>query len=241
MSVFDLKFNSLLCSLDEETRLRQSLSEQLATSLTASAAVQHEVDELRLTLKTSEDRVLVLQAELAKASNSNAALRDDVAAAALKIANLESELFNLRAAVSEKLPLADRVLQLENDARASALSIQEAKAAHDAALSSFSQSTMNFETQIASLTAEKAVLLQTLQSVQSEAEERYNQTFKTKEEYILQVEAAESALEQARQQLLQLQLTCNDLRSRVEATKQSESHQAVALLETTRKQVFQLL
>lgn len=146
------------------------------------------------------------------------------------MAELDNELLNLRVAVAEKLPLADRVLQLEKDAKVSVLLIEEAKNAHDEALA-----------QVVSLTAEKQVLLETLQLVQSEAEDRYNRTFKTKEEYISQVEAAESALEQTRQQLLQLQMTCNDMRSRIEEAKQNEPQHLAAVRETLQKQVRQIL
>jgi thiol:disulfide interchange protein len=171
-----------------------------------------------------------LQAELSKALDSNSVLQANAAASSLKIAELDNELINLRVAVAEKLPLADRVLQLEKDAKVSALLIEEAKNAHEEALA-----------QVVSLTAEKKVSLETLQLVQSEAEDRYNRTFKTKEEYISQVEAAESALEQTRQQLLQLQMTCNDMRSRIEEAKQNESQHMAAIRETAQKQVRHIL
>jgi hypothetical protein len=130
--------------------------------------------------------------------------------------------------------------------------MQEEKAAHDADLSSFAKVTTNLEAQVASLTSEKMVLLQTLeqeaqkatlslQSAKDEADDRYNRTFKTKEEYIVQVEAAESALEQTRQQMLQLQMTCNDMRSRIEEAKQNEPQRTLAALGTARKQVYQFL
>ena len=112
----------------------------------------------------------------------------------------------------------------------SALLIEKAKNAHEEALA-----------QVVSLTAEKKVSLESLQLVQSEAEDRYNRTFKTKEEYISQVEAAESALEQTRQQLLQLQMTCNDMRSRIEEAKQNESQHMAAIRETAQKQVRHIL
>jgi thiol:disulfide interchange protein len=219
-----------LYSLDEETRQRQTLCDQLSTSTSAHAASLLELEELRLSLKASEDKGLCLQAELSKALDSNSVLQANAAASSLKIAELDNELLNLRVAVAEKLPLADRVLQLEKDAKVSALLIEEAKNAHEEALA-----------QVVSLTAEKKVSLETLQLVQSEAEDRYNRTFKTKEEYISQVEAAESALEQTRQQLLQLQMTCNDMRSRIEEAKQNESQHMAAIRETAQKQVRHIL
>jgi hypothetical protein len=250
-------------SLDEETRLRLSLNDQLTTSLSATAALQRELDDLRLALKTSENKGIFLQAELTKSLDANSNAQADLAASAAKQAALESELLQLRAAVADKLPLADRVLQMEKESAAlvlsmqeekaaHVLSMQEEKAAHDADLSSFAKVTTNLEAQVASLTSEKMVLLQTLeqeaqkatlslQSAKDEADDRYNRTFKTKEEYIVQVEAAESALEQTRQQMLQLQMTCNDMRSRIEEAKQNEPQRTLAALGTARKQVYQFL
>lgn len=239
-------------SLDEETRLRSSLNDQLTTSLSATAALQRELDDLRLALKTSENKEKNLQAELTKSLDANSNAQADLAASAAKQAALESELLQLRAAVADKLPLADRVLQMEKESAALVLSMQEEKAAHDADLSSFAKVTTNLEAQVASLTSEKMVLLQTLeqeaqkatlslQSAKDEADDRYNRTFKTKEEYIVQVEAAESALEQTRQQMLQLQMTCNDMRSRIEEAKQNEPQRTLAALGTARKQVYQFL
>jgi hypothetical protein len=206
--------------------LRQSLHEQLATSTSANAASRRELEEVRLSLKASEDKGHLLQADLAKALDLNAVFQANIAASASRITELDNELLNLRVVVAEKLPLADRVLQLEKDAQASFFSMQEVQTAHDEALA-----------QVASLTAEKAVMLQTLQAVKAEAEDRYNRTFKTKEEYISQVQAAELALEQTRQQLLQLQMTCNDMRSRIEEAKQNEPQHVAAVRETARKQV----
>ena len=217
-------------SLDEETRLRLSLNDQLATSVSATAALQRELDDLKLALKASESKESFLLAELTKSLDANTVALADCAASAAKNADLESELLQLRAAVADKLPLADRVLQMEKDAAALLLSLQGEKSAHDADLSSFAKVTTNLEAQVASLAAEKA-----------ESEERYNRTFKTKEEYILQVEAAESALEQARQQMLQLQMTCNDMRSRIEEAKQNEPQRTLTALGTARKQVCQIL
>ncbi len=153
-----------------------------------------------------------MQADLAKTIDANT--------------ELETELSILRSTVAEKLPLADRVLQLEKDANAAMMLLQETKTAHEEALA-----------QILSLVADKAALLQTLESVQAQAEERYNRTFKSKAEYISQVEVAETALELSRQQLLQLQLTNNDMRSRIEEVKQKEPQHAAAMRETARKQV----
>ncbi len=206
--------------------MRQSLHEQLATSTSANAASRRELEEVRLSLKASEDKGHLLQADLAKALDLNAVFQANIAASASRITELDNELLNLRVVVAEKLPLADRVLQLEKDAQASFFSMQEVQTAHDEALA-----------QVASLTAEKAVMLQTLQAVKAEAEDRYNRTFKTKEEYISQVQAAELALEQTRQQLLQLQMTCNDMRSRIEEAKQNEPQHVAAVRETARKQV----
>jgi hypothetical protein len=213
-------------SLDEETRIRQSLHEQLATSTSTNAASQRELEEVKMALKASEEKGLLLQADLLKASDLNAVFQANIAASASRIAELDDELLNLRVAVAEKLPLADRVLQLEKDAKASFFSMQEMQSAQDEALA-----------QVAILAAEKTVMLQTLQAVKAEAEDRYNRTFKTKEEYISQVQAAESALEQTRQQLLQLQMTCNDMRSRIEEAKQNEPQRVAAVRETARKQV----
>jgi chromosome segregation ATPase len=171
-----------------------------------------------------------LQADLAEALDLNTIFQANIAASALKISELDSELLNLRVAVAEKLPLADRVLQMEKDAKASILSMQEAQTAHDETIA-----------QIAILTAEKMVLLESLQTVRADAEDRYNRTFKTKEEYISQVEAAESALEQTRQQLLQLQMTCNDMRSRIDEAKQNEPQHVATIRENARKQVYNIM
>ena len=112
-------------SLDEETRLRLSLNDQLTTSLSATAALQRELDDLRLALKTSENKEKNLQAELTKSLDANSNAQADLAASAAKQAALESELLQLRAAVADKLPLADRVLQMEKESAALVLSMQE--------------------------------------------------------------------------------------------------------------------
>ncbi len=189
-----------------------------------------QLDELRHSLKASQDKEILLQADLDKSREVNTVFQANIGASAIKISELESELSSLRFTVAEKLPLADRVLQLEKDANVSMILLQETKSAHEEALA-----------QNASLVADKARMLQTLELVQTQAEERYNRTFKSKAEYISQVEVAESALEQTRQQLLQLQLTNNDMRSRLEEAKQNESQYAVAVRETARKQVYSTL
>jgi hypothetical protein len=202
----------------------------LVISTSANAESQRQLEELKLSLKASEDKRLHLQADLAEALDLNTIFQANIAASALKISELDSELLNLRVAVAEKLPLADRVLQMEKDAKASILSMQEAQTAHDETIA-----------QIAILTAEKMVLLESLQTVRADAEDRYNRTFKTKEEYISQVEAAESALEQTRQQLLQLQMTCNDMRSRIDEAKQNEPQHVATIRENARKQVYNIM
>ncbi len=217
----------MFCSLDEETRLRQSYHDQLAASTTANAASQRELDDLRQALKSSEEKGLRLQADLAKSLDANSILQADVASSGTKIDELESEMRNLRAAVEEKLPLADRVLQLEKDIKTSEMSLQDAKIAYDEVL-----------TKVENLTSEKMLLAQTLLSVQAENEERFNRTFKTKEEYILQVDAARSELEQTKQQLLQLQFTCNDMSSRIEESKRNEPQKAIALQGVARTLVW---
>ncbi len=202
----------------------------MVISTSANAESQRQLEELKLSLKASEDKRLHLQADLAEALDLNTIFQANIAASALKISELDSELLNLRVAVAEKLPLADRVLQMEKDAKASILSMQEAQTAHDETIA-----------QIAILTAEKMVLLESLQTVRADAEDRYNRTFKTKEEYISQVEAAESALEQTRQQLLQLQMTCNDMRSRIDEAKQNEPQHVATIRENARKQVYNIM
>jgi hypothetical protein len=220
----------VFCSLDEETKLRQSYHDQLAVSTTANAASQRELDDLRQALKSSEEKGLHLQADLTKSLDANSILQADVASSRTKIDELESEMRNLRAAVEEKLPLADRVLQLEKDIKTSAMSLQDAKIAYDEVL-----------IKVENLTSEKMLLAQTLLSVQAENEERFNRTFKTKEEYILQVEAARSELEQTKQQLLQLQFTCNDMSSRIEESKRNEPQKAIALQGVARALVWHFL
>ena len=208
------------CSLDEETRLRQSLHDQLAVSINANATSKRELDELRQALKTSEDKGITWQAELSKALGFNSVLQAEVESSASRIIELESEMRNLRSAVAEKIPLADRVLQLEKDNNATEMALQEAKNVH-----------LEILAQVDSLKAEKAALFESFETFQAEAEERFNRTFKTKEEYILQVQTAESELEQTKQQLLQLQFTCNNLSSRIEEAKRLEPQQAMALKE----------
>ena len=221
-----LFLRSFFCSFDEESRVRQSLNDQLVSSVAANSSLSRQLDDLRQSLKASQDKEILLQADLDKSCEVHAVFQANIAASAIKISELESELSSLRSTVAEKLPLADRVLQLEKDANVSMALLQETKTAHEEALS-----------QISSLVADKAALLQRLELVQTQAEERYNRTFKSKAEYISQVEAADSALEQTRQQLLQLQLTNNDMRSRLEEAKQNESQYTVAVRETARKQV----
>jgi chromosome segregation ATPase len=196
------------------------------SSVAANSSLSRQLDDLRQSLKASQDKEILLQADLDKYFEVNTVFQANIAASAITISELESELSSLRSTVAEKLPLADRVLQLEKDANVSMVLLQETKTAHEEALA-----------QISSLVADKAALLQRLELVQTQAEERYNRTFKSKAEYISQVEVAESALEQTRQQLLQLQLTNNDMRSRLEEAKQNESRYTGAVRETARKQV----
>jgi roadblock/LC7 domain-containing protein len=212
------------CSLDDETKQRQALHEQLASSTIACATSQRSLDELRHALKASEDKILLLQADLSEALRINSVLQADNVSSASKIVELESDLQNIRAAVAEKLPLADRVLQLEKDINASEMKLQDAKMAHAEVVA-----------QAEKLQAEKMLLHESFQTFQADTEERFIQTFKTKEEYILQVQAAESELEQTKQLLLQMQFTCNDLKSRVEESKQQENRQEFAQKELKRQ------
>jgi hypothetical protein len=162
----------------------------------------------------------MLQADLSKALDTNCILQAEISSSASRILELESEMRNLRAAVAEKLPLAERVLKLEKEIYTSELLLQDAKIAHDEVLA-----------QVHGLKAEKMDLAQAFQAFQDETEERFKRTFKMKEEYILQVQVAESELEQTKQQLLQLQFTCNNLNCRIEEAKRQEPRQAIVLKE----------